>query len=111
MKIDDVMKLVNAGFSKDEIIKYFGDDSSPEATPEPEPEATPEPAPAPKATPEPAPAPDAMKEVLDSFLDSFKTVIKDINAANIAGSSMPDHHHESAEEVLASIIAPPAKMK
>lgn len=104
MKIDDVMKLVNAGFSKDEIVKYFGDD-------EPAPEATPEPAPAPKATPEPAPAPDAMKEVLDSFLDSFKTVIKDINAANIAGSSMPDHHHESAEEVLASIIAPPAKMK
>lgn len=110
MKIDDVMKLVNAGFSKDEIVKYFGDDEpAPEATPEPAP--APELAPAPEATPEPAPAPDAMKEVLDSFLDSFKTVIKDINAANIAGSSMPDHHHESAEEVLASIIAPPAKMK
>ena len=105
MKIDDVMKLVNAGFSKDEIVKYFGDDSAPEAIPEPEP------APEPEATPEPAPAPDAMKEVLDSFLDSFKTVIKDINAANIAGSSMPDQHHESAEEVLASIIAPPAKKK
>ena len=104
MKIDDVMKLVNVGFSKDEIMSYFGDD-------EPAPEATPEQAPAPEATPEPAPAPDAMKEVLDSFLDSFKTVIKDINAANIAGSSMPEQHHESAEEVLASIIAPPAKKK
>lgn len=106
MKIDDVMKLVNAGFSKDEIIKYFGDDErTPEATPEPEP------APAPEATPEPAPAPDAMKEVLDNFLNSFKTVVDDIKAANIAGSSMPEQHHDSAEEVLASIIAPPAKMK
>ena len=110
MKIDDVMKLVNAGFSKDEIIKYFGDDdSAPEATPE----GTPEPAPAsePVPAPEPAPAPDAMKEVLDNFLNSFKTVVDDIKAANIGKSSMPEQHYESAEEVLASIIAPPAKMK
>lgn len=104
MKIDDVMKLVNAGFSKDEIMSYFGDD-------EPAPEATPEQAPAPEAPQEPAPAPDAMKEVLDGFLNSFKTVVEDIKAANIAGSSMPDQHHDSAEEVLASIIAPPAKKK
>lgn len=108
MKIDDVMKLVNAGFSKDEIVKYFGED---EHTPEAAPEETPEPAPAPEATPEPVPAPDAMKEVLDSFLDSFKTVVDDIKAANISKSSMPEQHYESAEEVLASIIAPPAKMK
>ena len=104
MKIDDVMKLVNAGFSKDEIIKYFGND-------DPAPEAPQEPTPAPEASPEPTPAPDAMKEVLDGFLDSFKTVVNDIKAANIGKSFMPEQHHESAEEVLASIIAPPAKKK
>lgn len=108
MKIDDVMRLVNVGFSKDEIVKYFGEDEpAPKATPEPTPDPTPEP----EATPEPAPAPEAMKEVLDGFLNSFKTVVDDIKAANIVGSSMPDQHHDSAEEVLASIIAPPAKKR
>lgn len=104
MKIDDVMKLIDAGFSKEEILSIFNEA---EQTPsgDPAPEAAP-------AAPETLqPAPDTMKEVLDGFLDSFKTVVNDIKAANIGSSSLPDQHRDSAEEVLASIIAPPAKKK
>lgn len=104
MKIDDVMKLIDAGFSKEEILNISNEA---EQTPagDPTPEADP-------AAPEaPQPAPDAMKEVLDGFLNSFKTVVNDIKAANIGNSSQPDQHRDSAEEVLASIIAPPAKKK
>lgn len=104
MKIDDVMKLIDAGFSKEEILNISNEaDLKPAG--DPTPEATP-------AAPEtPQPAPDAMKEVLDGFLNSFKTVVEDIKAANIGSSKMPDQHRDSAEEVLASIIAPPAKQK
>ena len=104
MKIDDVMKLIDAGFSKEEILSISNEA---EQTPsgDPAPEAAP-------AAPETLqPAPDTMKEVLDGFLDSFKTVVNDIKAANIGSSSLPDQHRDSAEEVLASIIAPPAKKK
>lgn len=104
MKIDDVMKLIDAGFSKEEILNISNEA---EQTPsgDPTPEADP-------ADPEaPQPAPDAMKEVLDGFLTSFKTVVEDIKAANIGSSQIPDQHRDSAEEVLASIIAPPAKKK
>ena len=104
MKIDDVMKLIDAGFSKDEILN-ISNEAVETPSGDPEPEAAP-------AAPEtPQPAPDALKEVLDGFLDSFKTVVKDIKAANISSSSQPDQHRDSAEEVLASIIAPPAKQK
>ena len=104
MKIDDVMKLIDAGFSKEEILSISNET---EQTPsgDPAPEAAPA---APEAS---QPAPDAMKEVLDGFLNSFKTVVEDIKAANIGSSSQPDQHRDSAEEVLASIIAPPAKKK
>ena len=108
MKIDDVMKLIDAGFSKEEILNI-----SNEAEQAPSGDPTPEAAPAAPEAPKPAPqpAPDAMKEVLEGFLNSFKTVVNDMKAANIGSSSIPDQHRDSAEEVLASIIAPPAKKK
>lgn len=42
MKIDEILKLVNAGYSKDEITAL---DASPEPKPEPNPEPKPEPKP------------------------------------------------------------------
>lgn len=42
MKIDEILKLVNAGYSKDEI-SAFETEPTPEPTPEPNPEPKPEP--------------------------------------------------------------------
>ena len=38
MKIDEILKLVNAGYSKDEIASFETTEPTPEPTPEPKPE-------------------------------------------------------------------------
>lgn len=43
MKIDEILKLVNAGYTKDEIASFETKEPTPEPTPEPKPEPTPEP--------------------------------------------------------------------
>ena len=43
MKIDEILKLVNAGYSKDEIASFETKEPTPAPTPEPSPEPNPEP--------------------------------------------------------------------
>lgn len=43
MKIDEILKLVNAGYSKDEIASFETQKPTPEPNPEPNPEPKPEP--------------------------------------------------------------------
>ena len=43
MKIDEILKLVNAGYTKDEIASFETQEPKPEPTPEPSPEPKPEP--------------------------------------------------------------------
>ena len=45
MTVDEILKLVNAGYTKDEISAF----EAKEPTPEPKPEPTPEPKPEPKS--------------------------------------------------------------
>lgn len=52
MKIDDILKLVNAGYSKDEIAS-FETKEPPVPTPVPSPGPSPEPNPEPKPEPKP----------------------------------------------------------
>ena len=43
MTVDEILKLVNAGYSKDEIASFETKEPTPEPTPEPKPEPKPEP--------------------------------------------------------------------
>ena len=43
MKIDEILKLVNAGYTKDEISAFETKEPTPEPSPEPSPEPKPEP--------------------------------------------------------------------
>ena len=47
MKIDEILKLVNAGYSKDEIASFETKEPTPAPTPVPSPEPSPEPKPEP----------------------------------------------------------------
>ena len=47
MKIDEILTLVNAGYTKDEIAAFETKEPTPEPTPEPKPELNPEPKPEP----------------------------------------------------------------
>lgn len=106
MKIEDVFKLIDAGFTKDDILAL--DRPEPAPAPEPDKALTEEPAeePAPAAAPA---APEELANALNGILDSFKAVAKEIKAANIANSKMPEIKTETAEDIIASMLYPPEK--
>ena len=107
MEITDIIALVNAGFTRDEIMTLTGPSSdpsivAPEAAAEaPTPAAA---APAPEAPkPEPAPAVPDNSEVLAALKDLTQTIRK--NA--ILRDTMRPTEQPSAVDILASVINPP----
>ena len=106
MEIKDIIALVNAGFTRDEIMTLTGPTSdpsivAPEAAAEAPSPAAAEPAPeAPK--PEPAPAVPDNSEVLAALKDLTQTIRK--NA--IMRDTMRPTEQPSAVDILASVINP-----
>lgn len=105
MKIEDIIALAGAGFSKQDIIKIAGTVSAP--APVPAPIQTPTPAPTPASAPVPVPAQDVFNQrmgVLDNRLDE---ITKLIQVGNLSNSQIPEP--PTTEDMLASIINPPVK--
>jgi hypothetical protein len=107
MKIEDIIALAGAGFSKQDIIKIMGTVSAP--APAPAPIQTPTPASAPASAPvsAPVPAQDVFNQrmgVLDNRLDE---ITKLIQVGNLSNSQIPEP--PTTEDMLASIINPPVK--
>lgn len=107
MKIEDIIALAGAGFSKQDIIKIAGTVSAP--APAPAPIQTPTPASAPASAPvsAPVPAQDVFNQrmgVLDNRLDE---ITKLIQVGNLSNSQIPEP--PTTEDMLASIINPPVK--
>lgn len=105
MKIEDIIALAGAGFSKQDIIKIAGSVSAP--VPAPAPIQTPTPASAPASVSAPVPAQDVFNQrmgVLDNRLDE---ITKLIQVGNLSNSQIPEP--PTTEDMLASIINPPVK--
>lgn len=111
MKIEDIIALAGAGFSKQDIIKIAGTGSIP--TPAPAPILTPTPASAPAPAPVPVPAQvpgntqDVFNQrmgVLDNRLDEITRLIQ---VGNLSNSQIPEP--PTTDDMLASIINPPVK--
>lgn len=103
MKIEDIIALAGAGFSKQDIIKIAGTVSAP--APAPAPIQTPTPASAPASAP--VPVQDVFNQrmgVLDNRLDE---ITKLIQVGNLSNSQIPEP--PTTEDMLASIINPPVK--
>ena len=101
MKIEDIIALAGAGFSKQDIIKIAGTVSAP--APAPAPIQTPTPA----SVSAPVPAQDVFNQrmgVLDNRLDE---ITKLIQVGNLSNSQIPEP--PTTEDMLASIINPPVK--
>ena len=109
MELSEIIKLLDAGFTKDDIMALQG--AAPAA-----PAADPDPAPA--SDPDPAPAADPADDQPGlSAMQAFNTLINKMNdkldqiqAANIVNSSTgsPDQE-ETAESVLQELIFPGSK--
>lgn len=113
MKIEDIIALAGAGFSKQDIIKIAGTGSIPTPTPAPAPAPilTPTPASAPAPVPVPAQVPGNTQDVfnqrmgvLDNRLDEITRLIQ---VGNLSNSQIPEP--PTTGDMLASIINPPVK--
>lgn len=113
MKIEDIIALAGAGFSKQDIIKIAGTGSTPTPTPAPAPAPilTPTPASAPAPVPVPAQVPGNTQDVfnqrmgvLDNRLDEITRLIQ---VGNLSNSQIPEP--PTTDDMLASIINPPVK--
>ena len=110
MEINDIFKLIDAGFTKEEILKLAsmkvtinaGDTKPAEPTPAPA-EDTPapaEPTPAP-AEPTPAPAEDTR---LDDVIKGLQKVTETMQKTALQNTRQPEP--ESVDDILAKIINP-----
>lgn len=115
MKIEDIIALAGAGFSKQDIIRIAGTGSTPAPTPAPAPAPiqtpTPASAPAPVSAPVPAQVPGNTQDVfnqrmgvLDNRLDEITRLIQ---VGNLSNSQIPEP--PTTNDMLASIINPPVK--
>lgn len=109
MKIEDIIALAGAGFSKQDIIKIAG--TGPIPTPTPAPIQTPTPASAPAPVPVPAQVPGNTQDVfnqrmgvLDNRLDEITRLIQ---VGNLSNYQIPEP--PTTEDMLASIINPQVK--
>ena len=87
MKVEEVIKLIDAGYSKDEIDKML----QPEPEPKPDPEPEPKPDPEPKAEPE-----------IDPVLKELQDLKKAVYAMNILNSAQPEQ--KSVDDILAASL-------
>lgn len=114
MKIDDVITLLNAGYTREEIqqMEAAGSEFShqsgpvdPEPAEQPEPEAQPEPAEDPNRMPgaDLAAAFDAAISRMNSVFDEK---IKQIQTANVQAARMPEDKTRTVDDIIGDIIKP-----
>lgn len=107
MKIEDIIALAGAGFSKQDIIKIAGTVSAPAPiqTPAQAPASAPAPVPVPAQVP--GNTQDVFNQrmgVLDNRLDEITRLIQ---VSNMSNSQIPEP--PTTDDMLASIINPPVK--
>lgn len=108
MNLNDLMKLVNAGFTKEEILAMVGSQPAapaPEPTPAPEPEKPAAPDPEPEKPAAPDPASDAIAK-LTQQVTQLTTIVQQ---SNLLRAEQPNITPEKPEDIIASIIYPSFK--
>lgn len=109
MTKEDVLKLVNAGFSKDEIIALVGPTvSDPKPEPEPVPAPEPQPVPEPAAAPQPAASPE-QADAISALAEQVANLTALVQKSNMLRMEQPEIKPESAEDIIANIIYPTYK--
>lgn len=107
MKIEDIIALAGAGFSKQDIIKIAGTGS----IPAPAPIQTPTPASAPAPVPVPAQVPENTQDVFNQRMgvlnNRLDEITRLIQVGNLSNSQIPEP--PTTDDMLASIINPPVK--
>lgn len=105
MNYEDIILLVKAGYTRDQIAAMQAPAPTPAQEPKPAPATAPEPAPAPA---DPAPAkPQGIEDLSQMLAAEFAKLNDAIVKANLQQAQQPPQ--ESVDDILASIINPPQK--
>ena len=113
MKAELLERLLDAGFTKDEIISLARDLPEPKPTPEPIPEPTPEPEvePTPEPAPEPEPEPvetetDKRLTLIETNLSKLLKAVQNSNLKKDSFGSVPESLEMETDKIMSSIIRP-----
>ena len=112
MNAESILKLVDAGFTHDEILALAGTAQPEEAeppkdeAPAPQPETKEQPA---QPAPEPAADPNAARYT--ELLEAMQKLTGAIQAGNILNSSNREDPQLSPEDILAEVVNPKPKRK
>lgn len=107
MELENIIKLLDAGYTKDEINALMNPASPAEEPAEPAEDPAPEPSQA--ADPEPAPAPQPAGN--DQILDALNKLTSAIITKNLNTTTAETAKEQTTTDILAKIIAPPRKEK
>ena len=111
MNYEDIILLVKAGYTRDQIAAMQAPAPTPAPALAPAPTPTPDPAPAPGPSPapaEPAPSkPQGIEDLSQMLAAEFAKLNDAIVKANLQQAQQPPQ--ESVDDILASIINPPQK--
>jgi len=97
MKYEEIIKLLDAGYTREEIIEM---DKEPEEKKpeEPKPE-------------EPKPEENNITDFVKEMREAFAEMKKEFTAFNIMASRQPEIEEKSSEDIIANIINPTRKKK
>lgn len=104
MEIEKIMKLVDAGFTREEIMKFAGEKPVDKVAEKPIDKVAEKPVD--KVVDKPADKP-IESEALGEILQEMKNVVLEIQKANIFRASLPGPDEgDNVDKILASIINP-----
>lgn len=104
MTIPEIIALAQAGFSAQQIAAMA---AAPAPAPDPAPAPAPAPVPKPAPAPAPAPAADPVADMLSKLGVQMTNLTSAIQSSNLLSAQQPQP--QTADEILATIIAPPKK--
>ena len=97
MKYEEIIKLLDAGYTRDEILS-MQEEPAPEPAPqEPDPQEL-----------EPAPTED-VSEVVKEMRELFSEMKKEFTAFNIMSARQPAESEKTTDDIIAEIINPTKK--
>ena len=114
---DQVLKLLESGFTVDEIRKMQEPAPEPQQDPQPEPQQEPEPERQQEPTPEPQqdPEPSETEKRLGALETSIEKLVKTLQESNLKKASFNSDPADSLEaqtdKIMASIIRPETERK
>ena len=105
MNTENVLALINAGFTVDEVRRMMADPAEPEAPAEPAPAPDPEPEPA----PEPGKDPVELLQTIEALRQQIEDLRSTFSAAAVRQDNFGGPEKETVGDVLAAIINPKTK--